>query len=289
MMKYSGNARRAYGRLMQAYNDIDVYVEDATYVGIYERVINRALRGQASVKRIIPLGPREKVLEAAMNDNTIGGRPRLYIVDGDLDLISQLRHKKSPHLHRLKVYSLENLLLEESALNAYCAFACPGKSLEAARDQINLKHVLIDLEIMISLYVVALGVARRLDLRDAAFSIDFKDLFDVEGGKHIRVNRQKLFTKTNEVIRRIIVLTSRTAYREAKTDVMRTIERRGLSGIDYVPGKAALWYINERAGHAKGLSLGQRAVASYLADHCSLGKDSVLAARLRRVSRGVKR
>ena len=286
MISYSKRSRLAIANLMAPYNDIDVYVEDVTYVGLYERIINRALRGRAKVQKVIPLGAKQDVLTAAFNDNEAGGRPRLYIVDGDLDLIANLRHRRAAHLHRLKVYSVENLLFEERALDAYCAFACPGMSAEQAARAIDLELILEELEQKASWYFVALAIARRLDLRDNAFSIDIKSIFALEDGKYTRVDAVKLKARLRAMVRRAQELSSPREYRAAKADILAGIARRSLKGIDYVAGKSMLWYLNERAGHAKGQSLNQRIIASYLAEHCSLARDTALARRLRRVARG---
>ena len=68
MITYSVKSRMAVGRLMRPYNDLDIYVEDSSYIGVYERMINNALNGLGSVSRVIPLGPSERVIEAAKDD-----------------------------------------------------------------------------------------------------------------------------------------------------------------------------------------------------------------------------
>lgn len=287
MISYSKSSRLAIAKLMAPYNDIDIYVEDVTYVGIYEKIINRALRGQSRVQKVIPLGAKQDVLEAAFNDNESGGRPRLYIVDGDLDLIAHLRQRRATHLHRLKVYSLENLLFEERALEAYCTFACPGMSADQAGRAIDLPLVVKELELKASWYFVALAIARRLDLRDGVFAIDIKSIFATTGGRFTHVDEKKLGARLKAIVRRIRELASARDYRVAKAEILSGIQRRSLRGIDFVAGKSMLWYLNERAGHAKGQSLSQAVIASYLADHCTLARDTVLARRLRRVARGV--
>ncbi len=269
MIVYPRRSRRAIGRLMAPYNDIDIYVEDITYVGVYERLINRALAGRAKVTKVIPLGPRDIVISAARDDDGVGGRPRLYIVDGDLDLIASIRQRSHKNLHRLRVYSVENLLFEQNALEAFCAFACPGKVTHDAVKEIDLDHIRDEINKKAYLYIVALAVARRLDLRDKAFSIHVVPLFDSKNGKFTHVNNEKLRTTLKELIKQIQEKTSVSAYKKAKREVLRSIEIKKLQGTEFFPGKALLWFLNERVGHAKGTSLQQKLVVSYLADHCN--------------------
>jgi hypothetical protein len=270
---------------MTPYNDIDVFVEDKTYVGVYEKLINRALAGRARVQKVIPLGPRKDVLDAAMNDNVARGRPRLYIVDGDLDLIAHFRQRRARHLYRLRVYSLENLLLESKALEAYCGFACPSRTADDACKAVDLEFFLQQIEQLASIYIVTLAIARRLDLRDGAFGMDIKAIFALKDGKHSHVDRRRLFSKLRILIKRIIELKSLGEFRSAKKDVLAAIDLRRFNGIDYIPGKMLLWYLNERVGGAKGASLQQSVIASYLADHCTLARDGLLVRRLRQVAR----
>ena len=71
MIALSLKSRRAYGVLYRAYNDIDIYVEDSIYLGVYERIVNRILGGKAKISKVIPLGPRNIVV-AASEDLLLG-------------------------------------------------------------------------------------------------------------------------------------------------------------------------------------------------------------------------
>lgn len=285
MIEYSKRSRRAVARLMAAYNDIDIYVEDSTYVGLYERLVNKALGGRAKVQKVIALGAKQDVLQAANNDNNPEGRPRLYIVDGDLDLIAHLRNRRAMHLHRLRVYSLENLLFEERCIEAYCAFSCPALTREEALSRVDIPLIMSQFNAKLNNLVIALAVARRLDLRDNAFRLDFRDLFEVSRGKYAKISDELLSSRLVAVIRRIKELKSLKDYRSAKADVIAGIRKKGLRGIDYVPGKSMLWYLNERVGLASGQSHNPKAVASYLADHCTLSMDTTLVRRLRKLAK----
>ncbi|MDB5351355.1 MAG: hypothetical protein JWN86_2602 [Planctomycetota bacterium] len=115
-MKWPENARKAIGFLFRYYNDIDVYVEDTTSRNMYEILIERMLGGSAQVKRVIQLGGRDKVLAECASDQLPGGRPRLYLVDGDLDLLLGIKPPSLVRFYSLKVYAAENLLVCENSL-----------------------------------------------------------------------------------------------------------------------------------------------------------------------------
>ena len=117
MIKYSNRAKLGYARLYRPYNDIDVYVEDTTCRNMYEHLIGRLIEGHGQVKRIIQLGGRSQVIKACASDQTDQNRPRLYVIDGDLDRVRDKREKRLKHFYKLKVYSSENLLLDDRTLN----------------------------------------------------------------------------------------------------------------------------------------------------------------------------
>lgn len=117
MIGFSLHARRAIAYLFRPYNDIDVYVEDVVSRAMYEILLGRALEGKAQVKRVIPLGDRYQVIAAATADTTADGRRRIYIIDGDLELVLNRAGPAVPRLFRLHVYAAENLVLTETSVS----------------------------------------------------------------------------------------------------------------------------------------------------------------------------
>jgi hypothetical protein len=114
-MKFPESARRAVAFLYRPYNDIDVFVEDSASRNMYELLIERMLGGKARVTRVIQLGGRGRVLEQCAIDQLPADRRRLYIIDGDLDLLMGRDVPALKYLHRLSLYSSENLVFSESA------------------------------------------------------------------------------------------------------------------------------------------------------------------------------
>jgi hypothetical protein len=266
---------------MRPYNDIDVYVEDRIYKGVYERLINNVLRGRGRVSHVIPLGPSEIVIAEAKKDTETGGRPRLYVVDGDLDLIAFYRKKTHLRLYRLSVYSLENLLLEEKAVESYVKFALPGMTSNEALATVNLEELFQRIDIVSRTYVVLLGIARRLKLRDNSLKFDQTIFLRKTRGKYVKLDTRRLNRKLYEAISFVKTSSGRSRYRATKRQVLRIIREKELAAVKYFPGKTALWMLNELIGVAGGLQNNQRVIVSYLANECQLSLDRKLARRLR--------
>lgn len=282
MINYSRRARSAYGRLFRPYNDCDVYVEDTSIVGVHERLINKALLGKGHVQRVIPLGNRREVLEAAKVDITGGGRPRLYVVDGDLDLLARGRNPKYPHLYRLQVYEIENLLLELTRLEDYVAVACPKLARGVALARVDVPGLLSEIDQLLPSYFVVLAVARRLKIKGPIFKLNPPSVSRQSGGHYVGPSAARLRTRLRQLISEMIARVGLARYRRELL-VVRTIQaRRRLRGVGLVPGKKfILWYLNQRILEAGGDTLPTHIIASMLSTTCTFALERGYYRRVR--------
>jgi hypothetical protein len=102
---------RAFTALYRAYNDIDIYVEDRSLIGLYERLFGRILRGVARITSVTPLDGRSAVIAEAKRLQGDKTRRRFFLVDGDFFWILGPRQRVRG-LYTLKCYSLENMAFE---------------------------------------------------------------------------------------------------------------------------------------------------------------------------------
>jgi hypothetical protein len=277
----------AYSRLYQRYNDIDVFVEDSTYNGVYEKIINRILAGKGKVVRVTPLGPRLAVEEAARADVAGGVRPRLYIVDGDLDILAKGRVKKIPNLYRLKVYSVENLVIDVDSVKNYCRFSCPGIDEITCVNRCDIDLLFNEMDSHLIKYITALAIARRLDLDGRVSAINPPSVGSVVAGRRVGPCKDLIRGRLKEIITEAISTRGLQNYRKAKGIVLRNLARRGGGAVALAPGKLfALPYVNERVGLAGGLTLPQKAMVSYLAERAPLQNDRGFRSALKRAVKG---
>lgn len=113
MLKWPQGALRAFPAFFTKWNDIDVYIEDtaARSRSFYVALINRALSGKAKASDIFSLGCKKAVVETCKSDQGKGGRPRIYLIDGDLDISAGTPLPRLRHLYRHNVYAIENYLV----------------------------------------------------------------------------------------------------------------------------------------------------------------------------------
>lgn len=116
MFGYSVKSLGSINRFFKYRNDIDIFTEDNLEDKEFYRVLfQRLLSNSIKINDITPLGCKTNVLEKydlLKNDNS---RRRLFIVDGDLELINNANRSDNNSLFVLKSYCIENYLIEESA------------------------------------------------------------------------------------------------------------------------------------------------------------------------------
>ena len=271
---------------MQPYNDIDVYVEDSTYEGVYKKLINKALGGRGSVTSVTALGPKSIVLDRAYNDNDSGGRPRLYIVDGDFDFVALKRQKSARHLYRLNIYSLENLIFEKVGVQAVSELSLPGRDEIAALNAAGYDEIVKDLNQDLAALFLVYATAHRLKVTDAEFRIESVSVSDSHMSRVVSVNRAKCRSKTLRLVRLLIAQKGRNRYRLARQAVIENIKRKNFAGEHFVPAKEFhLKYLVGRIGQNGGTCLGQRTIVAYMAEKCTFSRDPRLVRRLRKVAK----
>jgi hypothetical protein len=188
----------------------------------------------------------------------------------------------APYLYRLKVYSLENIVFEMEAIEKYCQFANPAKSANSAIAAVGPNTILSDINKILYLYIITLGIARRLKLRDSILAFNPPSVSMCRNRKYIGADKARATRRIKDIIAYIIRSVGLKAYRDNKNFVVNNIKFKSLAGTAVVPGKNFhLWYLNEKVGAAGGNSHGQSSIASYLADYCTLSLEPKLRHRLK--------
>ncbi|NIJ67652.1 DUF4435 domain-containing protein [Xanthomonas sp. 60] len=129
-------ARYAEAIFHRNYNDVDVYIEDTAdgYRKIFSTMLGRALSDQrVSIDRVFPLGGRSEVIAAANKEASAGSADSIFIVDGDLYLLTG-EEPPPDNVCVLPVYCIENFLIDEPAILQIMFEESPELSLEEIQD-----------------------------------------------------------------------------------------------------------------------------------------------------------
>lgn len=116
MLAWSEKSAKGLAALYKHYNDVEIFVEDTDLKAekIYRNIFSRVFNGKR-IQRVVGLGSKANVISAATTSKAEDKGKVYYIVDGDLDLITD-NNPKSTNLYVLSRYCIENYLLCENAI-----------------------------------------------------------------------------------------------------------------------------------------------------------------------------
>ena len=137
-VRYPASAARALGLLKSHNNDIEFYVEDTSTPNLWLKLLRKYVPNNIRLNDVNVLGSREAVVQACKRDQEIDGRRKLYIIDGDMDLLTGKQKPRIKHLYRLRRYCVENYLLDEEALVSALTTINSRIAENKARQQIDL-------------------------------------------------------------------------------------------------------------------------------------------------------
>jgi hypothetical protein len=116
MKRFSYESLKAIPRFFAYRNEIDVYTEDkCSDKEFYRALFERLTEGKVKINDITPLGCKASVLKAYDEQDNKSERKKLFIVDGDLDLIIGTNRKPERNLVVLDSYCIENYIIDEAA------------------------------------------------------------------------------------------------------------------------------------------------------------------------------
>ena len=136
-VRYPPSAAQALGLLTSHNNDIEIYVEDTSTPNLWVKLLRQYLPPNIRLNDVNVLGSKVTVIQACKLDQQLDGRKKLYIVDGDLELLVGKHRPRLRHLYRLRGYCVENYLLNENALVSAVTTVNPKISENTARRQID--------------------------------------------------------------------------------------------------------------------------------------------------------
>lgn len=115
MLRYKGFVIPTISLFFKAKNDVDVFIEDADDEEFYKVLLGR-LTGGKRINKIISCKCKSELIKACESDQTDRVRKRIYLADGDLDLILNSNRNDLKHLHILEKYCIENYLVVEEGI-----------------------------------------------------------------------------------------------------------------------------------------------------------------------------
>lgn len=194
-LQRSPNALRAASVFYQSVNDIDVYIEDTAfgYKKIFLVLIQRLLSGRGGVSQVFPLGGRLKVIEEAKKHERTGGRPSVFIVDGDLFLLSGEREVVPQEVVVLPRYCIENLILDPNAIVDVLDDEDSESRHEELSARLGFDAWRLEMEECFRELFVLFAISHHLELGIKSVSVGYQEFIDRNGTQKIDENRVQDF------------------------------------------------------------------------------------------------
>lgn len=275
---YATKSIIALALLFRPYNDMDIYVEDATCRNMYEVLVNRILQGRAKVRRIFQLGGLEQVVDACRADQTESVRKRLYIIDGDFNALFGRQHAPElKYLYQLKVYSSENLLFCENAameVACECLTNTPRNEIETIVDfNAFVSDVVVALKELLLLYAAIFDL--NSSLKTMGFSVN--QLVE-QSGNYTKISPTRVGQRIAYLRSELSKTHSQEVVEEAMMDIEKLIPNDNCKICRYISGKTYLlpllhFHFRAKAGLASKLDQ----LKVRLARHCDLDIDAGLS------------
>lgn len=104
------------------YNDINIFVEDEYKEYIYENIFQRMFNYEIKISKILPMKGKPGVEKAFREYGCeYDGKPTVYLVDGDFDLVMGKEMIENPNYIYLEKYNIESYYIDEKAILKYMA------------------------------------------------------------------------------------------------------------------------------------------------------------------------
>jgi len=235
MIRYSPRSARAIGLLKSFYNDIEIFVEDKASPNMHLLICRRVLGEGVKLSSVNPLGGRAAVIEACRLDQAVTSRKRLYVIDGDLDLIMGRAKPRLKHLYRLRAYCVENLLLGQSAIESVCLQSAPELQPMQVRTALDLANWLAALAQGLVPLFKAYAMTRAIDPTVRTVGTKVHPLC-VQQGNHLSLNYPKVFAHIRRLFRQIVLAGRRAKLRHCRPKIEARCSG-SLSDLRYVSGR----------------------------------------------------
>lgn len=104
------------------YNDINIFVEDEYKEFIYENIFQRMFEYKIRINKILSMKGKSGVEKAFREYGCLyDGKPAIYLVDGDFDLVMGKKMINSPNYIYLEKYNIESYYIDEKAVLKFMA------------------------------------------------------------------------------------------------------------------------------------------------------------------------
>jgi hypothetical protein len=234
----SVQAKSAKSVFFEDINDIDIYIEDTAfgYPKLFSVLFSRLLNEKYKVNKVFPLGGRRAVVD--QHNEHSSDRPSLYIIDGDLFLLTGDTVNNQNGLYKFPYYCVENILCDQNAILSVMDEEEPVKSLEDLNGLFNYQEWLLNNEVKLFSLFVEYAVSMTLNPQEQTVAFKVSDLVSCNKGE---LSDAKLAVRIGDLKQAVIEYTSLEDYESTRNNILTNFELSGLNKLDVISGKDYLF------------------------------------------------
>lgn len=211
------------------------------------RIIKAILGEHISLQSVNQIGGRDRVIEACRLDQAVDERKRLYIIDGDFDILMGRRKPALRFLYRLRANCIENLVLHSAAVIDLGMEWMPNQNRNVVDERMSysvaIDRVVKALRNLTIVYAVAQLLAP--ELKTSGYS--FGQLCE-QTNYGLEPSGGKIRARMRYLVREIAGRTNLSTFQRTRRFVEENQIKCGLSWDKLLPGKSMLVpYIYHRA------------------------------------------
>lgn len=253
-------------------NDIDIYVEDNNDEEFYKVLLNRVLETtNLKVDKLISLGNRKNVIDTCLTDQTDRKRKRLYIIDGDLNLIlGDIPEINYLYVH--KCYCIENYLIDEKAILEILHDNCANQAIDKIQKTLTFNNWLKGISTPLIDLFLHFALAHKFKLRMPTVKGGISNYQCQKNGLVI-VDNDKINTKISEIKEELLKQISEEEY----NDLIYNLRQKYSYNVDnlliMVSGKHFLLpLVQERIKKVDRTNISRETIRLRLAKLCNIDK-----------------
>jgi len=265
----SNIAKSAKSVFFEDVNDIDIYIEDTAmgYKKLFSIMFSRVFSDKYRVDNVFPIGDRKSVINQH-EKHIRTGRPSIYIIDGDLFMLTGESLNNTDGLFKLPFYCIENLLCDSEAIIDLFDEEDPVKSRGEIQEQFDYSSwvdgnctMLFDLFIE---YAVSFKV--NPSVQTVAYSV--KNIVSSEKGN---VCSNKINERIDELRLSSIDAVGEEIYAKEKNSILDNYALSDIDPMSFVSGKDYLFpLLKMRAKSIVKTSISDITLKMRLARKCDL-------------------
>lgn len=217
-------------------NDLDIYVEDTSYgyEKIYSVLFSRVFDGKYRVSKVFPLGGRGAVIEQYNEQISRLSRPSIFVVDGDLFILSgdSIFNKKG--LYKIPFYCVENILCDEDAIISILFEEDPINSIENLSDEFDYENWVNLNKLYLYNLFVEYAISFLVNPAEQTVAFSVKGLVSSNDGC---IDENKLNRRIQYLCGESVNKAGVVRYESVRRMILRSFDHSDFDELDVVSGK----------------------------------------------------